>query len=346
MIVKRFTLGSACLFVSVSACAEAQVSPPVPVESAALAVDAPNGIPKYADWTEIPKPGEFYLLAVKNKNRLSVNSLTQPGKVYKTFHAISGTKSGDKEREGDMKTPEGIYFVERRIPQSRMRALHGAAAFELNYPNPVDQILRRTGHGIWIHGVDNEGRLSKRFDTLGCVAVSNPDISDIGEKLVMKNTPIVIVDEEKTTEPIGVETGDSPLFKRVFDWAAAWSSRDVEAYLAFYDDSFKSRNMDKAAWNKYKTRLSKTYKSISVTISDLKILRHGKYSVAVFKQEYESDRFTSTSLKRLYLAGLGENAKILAEEVAEEVGPGKVLEPPPASSQVSVGIAQPASVSQ
>jgi len=290
-----------------------------------------SSIPVYPEWQEVPKPGEFYMVMVKNTNKLIVKSLTVPDKVFKTYHAISGTNSGDKEREGDKKTPEGIYFIERRIPNSRLQSLHGAAAFELNYPNPVDKIIQRTGSGIWIHGVDNEDRLGRRFDTLGCIAVSNADIVDIGEKLSMKNTPIVVVDEEKSDNPIGIETMDGTIYKRVLDWAAAWSSREMEPYMIFYDSSFRSRGMNWNAWRSYKNGLAKTYKSISVTIQDLKILRHGKYSVAVFKQEYESDRFASSSLKRLYLVGSGEEARIMAEEVAQETNQRL------SSMQISVG---------
>jgi murein L,D-transpeptidase YafK len=271
----------------------------------------------------------------KRTNELSVRSLTDPHKVYRVFRAISGSNFGDKVKEGDKKTPEGIYFVEARVPKDRMKPIHGAEAFELNYPNPVDRILKRTGHGIWIHGVDKDDRMNKRFDTLGCVAVSNKDIVDLGRHFSLKNTPIVIVDEETPDKPIGIETEGGPLQERVKAWAAAWSSMDVDAYLKFYSPDFYSRNMNITAWERYKRRLVKTYKTIQVTLSDLKVLRHGKYSVAIFMQHYRSDRYKADSLKRLYLVGEGSEAQILAEEVAEEsAGPvrsdeGEEVSPPP-----------------
>lgn len=275
-------------------------------------------VPDYGPWVQEPPPGDFFLLMDKSRNQLTVQSLSQPGLIFKTYHSISGENLGDKEREGDKKTPEGIYFIESKIPRSRLTALHGAAAFELNYPNPVDRIAKRTGFGIWIHGVDNEKRLERRFDTLGCVAVSNPDILDLAQRLTFKNIPIVIVPEINSPDLVGVEPDGGPFHARVMAWATAWSSRDPEAYLAFYHPDFRGRGMNYGQWSAYKRRLAKVYSEISVDISNLRILRHGKYSVAIFDQHYRSDRFESRSRKRLYLVGDPAEARILAEEAAEQ----------------------------
>ncbi len=280
-----------------------------------------NGeLPPPTPWLEEPKPGSFYLVMRKQSNLLTVHSFEDPKKIIKEFRAISGTNSGDKEKEGDMKTPEGIYFIDRKIPKNRLRDLHGAAAFELNYPNAVDRIHGRTGSGIWIHGVDKDDRLKKRFDTLGCVAVSNFDIVDLAKRVTtMRNIPIVIVDSESADLPLGFEPPGGPFFEKVRAWAAAWSSRDPEAYLAYYHKDFYARGMNHAQWTNYKKRLVKQYSSIDVKLDEIKILRHGKYSVAVFKQHYKSNRFQSVSMKRLYWVGEPDVAQILAEEVAQEL---------------------------
>jgi murein L,D-transpeptidase YafK len=182
----------------------------------------------------------------------------------------------------------------------------------------VDRILGRTGYGIWLHGVDDEARLERRFDTRGCVATSNDDIRSISEFLSFRNVPFVIVDREDPATPIGISPAGSALRDRVYAWARAWSSKDLEAYMSFYAPEFRSRNMDWAAWKNFKARLKRNYEFIDVTVKDLKILNHGKYSVAIFDQTYVSDRYQSRSLKRLYLVGSGADAQILAEEVAEE----------------------------
>lgn len=270
-----------------------------------------------SQWVRIPAPGEFYLVMNKSKNELSVHSFAD-NQILRSYRAITGLNSGDKEREGDMKTPEGIYFVEAPVPQKKLLALHGPAAFELNYPNVVDRIFHRNGKGIWIHGVDHESRMQKSFDTRGCIAVSNGDILDLKKVLSFKNIPIVIFEKEIPDVVFGIENAGGPLHQRVIDWVAAWSSMDVEKYLAFYSTDFYSRKMDYEAWRKYKTRLTKQYKKIEVKVDDLKILRHGKYSVAIFNQIYDSGVYHVKGRKRLYLIGDGPTAQILAEEAIDD----------------------------
>ena len=195
--------------------------------------------------------------------------------------------------------------------------------YQLNYPNAFDRIFHRTGSGIWIHGVDNESRLEKRFDTRGCVVLGNQDVIDLGKVLSMRQTPIVIVDDEKSNEKpgvdvIGVQPDTGPIGNRIRAWIAAWSSKDAEAYLKFYHHNFRGRGMNYKRWVQYKTTLAKFYSEINVKIRNLKILSHGKYSVAVFEQAYRSNKKQFFTLKRLYFVGNDENAQILAEENVED----------------------------
>ena len=264
------------------------------------------------------EPGSFYLVMVKNKSELTARSFAD-GKILKTYRAISGATPGDKVREGDRRTPEGIYFVEREVPKHRLQKLHGPVGYQLNYPNAVDHIFHRTGSGIWIHGVDNEARLERRFDTRGCVVLGNTYVVELGKLLSMRQTPIVIVDDEKPgVDVIGVQPDTGPIGNRIRAWIAAWSSKDAEAYLKFYHPDFHGRGMNYRQWVRYKTTLAKFYTEISVRIRNLKILSHGKYSVAVFEQAYRSDKKQFFTLKRLYFVGNDENAQILAEENVED----------------------------
>lgn len=264
---------------------------------------------------------DVYLVVDKLSNELVVRSLKNPGTVLKKFRSITGSNAGDKVSEGDRRTPEGIYFLEREIPRSRLRALHGVAAFELNYPNPYDRIRKRTGYGIWIHGVDKEERMQKRFDTQGCVALSNQDVVElrnwIGDG---KMTPVIILNDA-TEETTALEPAGSALEKRVGEWVKAWGSRDAEVYLSFYHPDFFARHMNFAGWSAYKRRLAKNYSSIDVKIRDLRIFRHDKYSVALFWQDYRSNRFESAGWKRLYWLddSTAGGLKILSEEMRNEV---------------------------
>ncbi|MEO5667605.1 MAG: L,D-transpeptidase [Bdellovibrionota bacterium] len=259
--------------------------------------------------------GNFYIYVDKAANQLSLRTLDFPSRKLKEYRAISGLNAGDKESEGDRKTPEGIYFVEGFVPKSKLIArLHGPAGAALNYPNPVDHINSQTGSGIWIHGVESEQRLDKRFDTRGCVAMGNPQVLELMQWLKPKHTVVVVVDESSKMNPLGLVDPEGPAGKRVHEWAAAWSSQNTDRYLDFYHDDLYSRGMTLPKWRAYKAMLNKRYKFIKVSVRNLRVFKHSKYWVSVFEQVYESDLYQARSMKRLYWVGPEDNLKILAEE--------------------------------
>lgn len=87
---------------------------------------------------------------------------------------------GHKQFEGDGKTPEGTYRIDRRNPNSEFYLSVG-----LNYPNTRDVAFatsqgKRPGGDIFIHGQPNRvKKVSRRDWTAGCIAVKNSEIEDI-----------------------------------------------------------------------------------------------------------------------------------------------------------------------
>ncbi len=115
--------------------------------------------------------------------------------VLKAYRIGLGNEPvGAKEFEGDGKTPEGLYVIDRRNPNSRYHLSVG-----VSYPNPQDsaraaQSGRSAGSDIFIHGLGPEGRvLSKQKQdwTAGCISVGDEEIEDI-YAMVPDGTPILI----------------------------------------------------------------------------------------------------------------------------------------------------------
>lgn len=97
---------------------------------------------------------------------------------------------GHKRFEGDGRTPEGRYWINRRNPDSRYHLSIG-----ISYPNQRDafqaqMIGRRPGGDIFIHGTPQEME-SKDDWTAGCIAVSNREMEEI-YAMVRTGTPIHI----------------------------------------------------------------------------------------------------------------------------------------------------------
>jgi murein L,D-transpeptidase YafK len=135
------------------------------------------------------------VLVEKRIRRLSLYS---KGRVIKTYRISLGRNPvGPKMRQGDNRTPEGIYKIDYRNGKSRYhRALH------ITYPNPADRARARKlkvspGGDIMIHGIGKKfgcvGPLHRFVDwTRGCIAVTNPEIEEIW-KLVPNGVRVEIV---------------------------------------------------------------------------------------------------------------------------------------------------------
>lgn len=98
--------------------------------------------------------------------------------------ALGGQPVGAKERQGDHKTPEGIYSVDGKNSNSQFhKALH------ISYPNMADRQKARKlgvkpGGDVEIHGlgakwgwIGSQHRLTDWTD--GCIAVTNEEIDEI-----------------------------------------------------------------------------------------------------------------------------------------------------------------------
>ncbi|MDH3612593.1 MAG: L,D-transpeptidase family protein [Gammaproteobacteria bacterium] len=123
--------------------------------------------------------------------------LIMDGRPFRTFTIALGMRpTGDKQQEGDFKTPEGRYLLDTRNPNSEF-----FLSIHVSYPNSHDVREARAqgvdpGGAIMIHGQPNEPSRSEAYYrtqdwTNGCIAVSNSDMIDIW-LMTDDNTPIEI----------------------------------------------------------------------------------------------------------------------------------------------------------
>ena len=120
--------------------------------------------------------------------------LYNKNKAVKSYNIDLGfAPIGDKKIEGDGKTPEGRYYIDRKNPKSTYHLSLG-----ISYPNKVDRAEAKkmgesAGKDIFIHGrVGFLGRRPKKDWTWGCISVSNSNIGEI-YKLVRIGTAIDIL---------------------------------------------------------------------------------------------------------------------------------------------------------
>ena len=120
------------------------------------------------------------ILIEKSARRLTAS---RDGETVLEFPiALGFAPAGDKEQEGDGKTPEGVFRIDRRNPNSAYHLSLG-----INYPQPEDRARAQTagvspGGDIFIHGQPNAvGNLVTLPGdwTAGCIAVSNEQMETL-----------------------------------------------------------------------------------------------------------------------------------------------------------------------
>lgn len=112
--------------------------------------------------------------------------------ILKSYDIALGFQpNGDKQIEGDGRTPEGVYFIDRRNPNSAFFLSIG-----ISYPNAQDiadaaAMGKSAGGDIFIHGRPTDWRKGNRDWTAGCIAVTNEEMLEI-YSMVRNGTPIVL----------------------------------------------------------------------------------------------------------------------------------------------------------
>ena len=121
-----------------------------------------------------------------------VMQLFSNSKIVKTYRiALGFAPNGHKQFEGDGKTPEGLYYIDRRNPRSRFHLSIG-----ISYPNKADIAYAKAqgkepGGEIFIHGKTGYKGDNKGDWTWGCIAVTDRQMEDI-YAMVRDGTPIYI----------------------------------------------------------------------------------------------------------------------------------------------------------
>ncbi len=140
--------------------------------------------------------GQVIDLIVVNKARheMTVFYQEKPLKRYKI--ALGFSPIGHKTEQGDGKTPEGVYTIIDKNPNSMFHL-----SLKISYPSKEDLLKANqngvsAGGDIMIHGLSEPFRfLGKKHTvrdwTLGCIALSNEEIEElyahvaIGTKIII-----------------------------------------------------------------------------------------------------------------------------------------------------------------
>jgi murein L,D-transpeptidase YafK len=266
----------------------------------------------------VPPPTERvpkYLLQLQPEQRYAVVVDTAKSTLYlfenrdgtprylADYYITVGKNGTNKLREGDKKTPVGVYHVTSQLARDKLDPFYGSGAFPLSYPNEWDARQGRNGHGIWLHGTprDTYSRPPRASD--GCVVLTNEDLDDLAKRVEIGVTPVVIADHIDWVSAQTSQALRATLNEQLDGWRADWESRDAERYLQHYSRAFAAENTNLAQWSTQKRRVNASKDWIKVRLSEASVFLYpGRDDLAVitFLQDYSSNNLSNKMRKRQY----------------------------------------------
>ena len=277
-----------------------------------------NLAPKYL--LELPQDYKYALVMDASRSTLFVFANTDSGPRYVAdFYMTVGKNGTAKVREGDKKTPLGVYRVTGKMPKDRLTDFYGAGAFPLDYPNEWDQMHGRNGYGIWLHGtpVDTYSRPPRASD--GCIVLANDDLRALEQYLQLGTTPVVIADSIEWAPAEELARTRTELRQQLERWRGDWESRDTEVYLTHYSRRFSANGTDWSQWAAQKRLVNAAKSWISVQVSDVSLMLYpgeNSLAVATFDQDYASSNLSNRMRKRQYWIKEDGRWRILFEGAA------------------------------
>ncbi len=258
------------------------------------------------------------ILIEKKTDRLFLVKLGDPfPEVLAEYSVVTGQNNGDKLREGDQKTPEGIYHIVKYIPPEKLDTrLFGNGAFPINYPNIVDRIHGKTGHGIWIHG---RGELTNGRRTNGCISLTNDNLANL-KGLLEPGFPVVITEEMDFLSPARYREERQTYLNYLMGLINAWKENNFSLYKSFFSRSFRSSwNEDYTSYLERKKRLMLENPEKFISLKEIVLYKeNSKELMYEYKQLYCTDNYIDFGLKKLYFEA-NDNGEYMV--IAEDYKP-------------------------
>lgn len=286
-----------------------------------LSQQNPQPVPDYL-W-QLDSGQQHAIVVDTSKSRLYLyrNENGKPRYVA-DYYVTVGKNGTEKSKEGDKRTPLGIYFASTPMPQQKLPEFYGTAAYPLSYPNEWDRHQGKNGHGIWLHGTPRNTYSRPPHASDGCVVMTNPDLQALAPLLQDGRTPVVIAHDLSTAASGQMAAQKEDLVRAMDAWRRAWESQDTDHYLAYYSQDFFSPDRNYDSWAKEKRRIQAGGTRASITLSNVSMFRYpdGKQQMVVvnFDQQYKSTNLNNQMRKRQYWVLDNQQWKILYEGAASE----------------------------
>lgn len=227
------------------------------------------------------------------------------------YYVTIGKQGMDKFREGDAKTPLGVYHVTGSISRemlnqqfgSKKAMEYGVGALPINYPNEWDRLAGRNGHSIWLHGVPFDTYSRPPRASNGCVALTNEDFATLSKSVQVGATPVIIANGIEWTTAAHMRTLRGDLNQAFENWRNDWESLNTAKYLNHYSTRFANGNYNYQTWAEYKRQVNEGKTWVKVKVENLSMFFYpgdNELAVVTFDQHYTSSNLSGQTKRRQY----------------------------------------------
>lgn len=241
-------------------------------------------------------------------------------KLTSDYYISQGRLGVNKFKEGDQKTPLGVYYITARLPGARLPEFYGPGALPINYPNEWDKANGRSGSGIWLHGTPSDSYSRPPLSSDGCVVLTNPDLKELSASVEIGNTPVIISEDLKFVSKAHWEADKQAANKMLESWRADLETTNPELLRRHYSRNFKAmRGQNLNNWLDKVQQSNLGARKISVSLRDVTLFRYPDQKdqkeliVAAFTQEATIGKGKHVTRKRQYWAKEGAQWKIVSE---------------------------------
>lgn len=262
----------------------------------------------------------FALVVDTKRSRLYVYQNTRGQlKLLTDYYITQGKLGTNKLKEGDQKTPIGVYYITGRLGRNRLPDFYGAGALPINYPNEWDRMNGRSGSGIWLHGTPSNSYSRPPLASDGCVVLTNPDLEKLFRSVEPGKTPIVISEQVEFVSKKALTVERDAADGLLEEWRRDFESLSTSRFMNNYSAQFKSAlGDDLAIWTGKHLQTMVGIKDMSIKLLDVTMFAYpGRKDliVSTFTQASTSGKRHTSQRKRQYWAKEGRTWKIVYEGI-------------------------------